>query len=173
MWTRKTLFWTLCLTCLVSIGSSLVSGCVTDGRVKSAEKSLRETAAELPSPSDSILLGETDIHSALDCGLAASREQSRTCCAYAESFRAYGTEMSSTLSLDLYVEQLEKLDWREVSRTDGSRFLARGKSETLDVATYPMCGWYVSELDPGNQRANYPTVLHFRLFIALPQRDGC
>lgn len=173
MWMRKTLLFALYFAGLLTIGSSIVSGCVTDARVKSAEKILRETVAELPSPRDSTLLGETDIHSTLDCGPAALREQLKTCCAYAESYRAYGTEMSSTLSLDLYVQQLEKLGWREISRTDTSRFLTRGKSETLDVATYPMSGWYVSELDPDNRRVDYPTVLHLRLFIALPQREGC
>ena len=155
-----------CLAISLVLVSLILSGCVTDPRLEKIGAALNRTVAELPAVSGLEFIGDIPVRpypSVIDS----------SSCTYAEYFRAYGTDLTSEQALDLYAEQLEKLDWQEQSRTHSTRFLARGNSETLDIATSPMSGWYVSELDPNNRRANYPTVLHLRLFIALPQRDGC
>ena len=72
-------------------------------------------------------------------------------CTYAEYYRAYGTQLTSAQALNRYVEQLEKLGWREVERTENTRFLNRGQSELLNVATYPLTSWLADELDPDNR----------------------
>lgn len=148
------------LICLV------VSGCGVDPRLRKTETAAKATVAELPFMADMDVIGEVPVRaypSVIDSSI----------CTYAEYFRAYGTELREQDALDSYISLLEKQGWEEVERTAGSRFLVRGTNETLDVSTYPMSGWYVSDLDPGNRRANYPTVLHLRLFIALPQQEGC
>lgn len=155
--------WLIIFTVLACF---VLSSCIFDPQLHKAAATLSSTVAGLPTPAGMDFIGE--ISARAYPSVIDSSE-----CTYAEYFRAYGTEFTSAEALSLYVQQLEKLGWREVSRTDTSRFLERGKSETLDVATYPMSGWYVSELDPDNRRVDYPTVLHLRLFIALPQREGC
>ena len=154
------------LTIFMVLACLILSSCIFDPRFKETEGALNLTVAELPAPIELQFIGEVPVR-AYPSVIDASE------CTYAEYFRAYGTNLTSEQALNLYAKQLEKLNWQEQSRTHSSRFLARGNSETLDMATSPMSGWYVSELDPNNRRANYPTVLHFRLFIALPQRDGC
>jgi hypothetical protein len=170
---RKVLSTPSCLVCLLVVVALTASGCFSDARVRSAEESLKKTVTTLPVPNNATLLGETSIIGALDCGPAALREQLGTCCAYASYLQAFGTEVPSELALDQYSKQLEAMGWQVASRTNNSRFLERGNNEAMDLATYPMSGWYASELDPDNRRAEFPTVLHLRLFTALPQRDGC
>jgi len=155
-----------CLTMIMVFSCSVLASCIFDPRLREVTASLNNTIAELPAPEEMKFVGDIPVKASLSVIDSSA-------CTYAEYFRAYGTKLTSTEALDLYVEQLEKANWNEVEKTDNSRFLVRGKSETLNIATYPMSGWYVSELDPDNRRADYPTVLHLRLFIAFPQREGC
>lgn len=170
---RKALLTPSGLTCLLVVAVLTVSGCFSDARVRNAEKMLEETVATLPAPDGATLLGETGIIGALDCGPVAFRDQLGTCCAYASYLRAYGFEVPADLVLNRYAQQFEALGWQIESETDNNRFLVRGENEAVDIATYPMSGWYVSKLDPNNRRDEFLTVLHLRLFTALPQREGC
>lgn len=170
---RKVLLNLSGLTGLIVIAVLTVSGCFSDARVRNAEKMLEGTVATLPFPAGATLLGETGIIGALDCGPVAFRDQLGTCCAYASYLRAYGFETPADLALDRYAQQFEAMGWKIESQTDSNRFLIRGENEAVDIATYPMSGWYVSKLDPNNRRDEFLTVLHLRLFTALPQREGC
>lgn len=143
-----------------------LSACVLDRQLRSAELTLSNTVTELPTPVNMEFIGEVPVRAF--SSVADSSE-----CVYAEYFRAYGTGNTSEQALKIYAQQLESLGWLELSRTEASRLLARGQSETLSLATYPMSGWYVSKLDPNNRRDDFLTVLHFRVFTALPQREGC
>ena len=90
-----------------------------------------------------------------------------------ESENAKLKRMYADLALDRYAQQFEAMGWKIESQTDSNRFLIRGENEAVDIATYPMNGWDVSKLDPNNRRDEFLTVLHLRLFTALPQREGC
>lgn len=160
---RSNVHWLFAILVFAAI---YLSSCALNRQLRNAELTLSSTVKELPTPVDMEFIGDVPVR-AFPSVIDSSE------CVYAEYFRAYGTGNTSEQALDLYAQQLESLGWLEVSRTEASRLLARGQSETLSLATYPMSGWYVSKLDPNNRRDEFLTVLHLRLFTALPQREGC
>jgi len=167
------------LVCILTLVCLIASGCLADYLMdpleKEAKAAMIDVIAELPELTELELIGETEVLSNSDCGPLAFRDESDDCCGYAHFYRLYGTSLSDSEALNLYVEQLKLLNWqKDITSAPNIRILIRGSSELLALKIAPdhLPVW-LRKIDPNNLRENYLTVLELHVTIKLPQRDGC